>query len=508
MKNNIGVIDIGSNSVHLVVAKCYDDYGNYTIIDDAKVNVRLCEGLSETGRLSEERMALGEETLAMFARMCDAYGLIEVVAVATAAVRKAENGGEFVERIREKVGIEIQVIPGEMEAQMDYLGTINSIDIRDALLMDIGGGSVEFVLIKDRQKVDAISLPFGSIDLAEKFDLADVATPEKLDRLSAFLDGALCQYDLFKKAKGLPVLGVGGTIRNMGRIHRRALDYPLEIAHNYQMDLDAVKSVCKTAAELDLEGRRELKGLSKGRSDIFIGASHAVMMVMERIGSKSLIISDAGVRDGLIYTYFGRTEGDLIDKIFESSLGYAVDRFTVNIPHARHIYKLSDQLYTQLEPIHGVNGSLDRIRKTSAMLHDAGIMIQYNNHHEHSFYLILSAGINGLTQKELLMSAFVALNHRTQKKIKIDAIYTSMLDKKDLEIIDLLSLFLQIAEYLDRSMDGIVTDLSCDIQEDAVVLHVTSREASVFTDMIISECGKKFKRVMGKELVIENEIVK
>ncbi|MGL4546482.1 Ppx/GppA phosphatase family protein, partial [Eubacterium aggregans] len=301
---------------------------------------------------------------------------------------------------------------------------------------------------------------------------------------------------------------VGGTIRNIGRIHRRALDYPLEIAHNYQMDLDAVKIVCKTAAELNLEERRELKGLSKGRSDIFIGASHAVMMVMECIGSKSLIISDAGVRDGLIYTYFGRTEGDLIDNIFESSLGYAVDRFTVNIPHSRHIYELSDQLYTQLEPIHGVNGSLDRIRKTSAMLHDAGIMIQYNNHHEHSFYLILSAGINGLTQKELLMSAFVALNHRTQKKIKIDAIYTSMLDEKSLEIIDLLSLFLQIAEYLDRSMDGIVTDLSCDIQEDAVVLHVTSKEASVFTDMIISECGKKFKRVMGKELVIENEIVK
>jgi len=213
---SIGVIDIGSNSVHLVVGM-YHAGEYYSIVDDVKVNVRLCEGLSETGMLSEERMALGVETLGMFKRMCDTYQLDQIRAVATAAVRKADNGGEFCRRVADEVGIQIEIIPGEMEATYDYLGTINTIAIQDALMMDIGGGSAEFVLIKDRQKLDAISLPFGSIDLAEKFGLKDHITPEALDRLDAFLEGAFSQYPIFRKAKGLPLLGVGGTIRNIGR---------------------------------------------------------------------------------------------------------------------------------------------------------------------------------------------------------------------------------------------------------------------------------------------------
>lgn len=503
---SIGVIDIGSNSVHLVVSE-YHNNEYFRIVDDVKVNVRLSQGLAETGSLSQERMDYGEETLMMFKNMLDTYQVDEVMAVATAAVRKADNGSAFVARIRETTGIDIEIIPGTTEAAMDYLGVVNTIDIRDGVMMDIGGGSVEFVLIKDRRMAQAISLPFGSIDLTERFGLRDRATQDSLKRLDEFLQAALEEVPFFREARGLPVVGVGGTIRNVGRIHRRLVDYPLEIAHNYRMDYSQVAQVCDMAASMDLEARKNLKGLSKGRSDIFVGASQALKKVMSILGSEHLIISNAGLRDGLIFKYFGDGPDNLVSNVFDNALVNTMLNYDVNIPHAYHVYGLAQKLFSQLRPIHGIDDDVYHIVKASAMLHDVGIKIQYSNHHEHSFYLILNAGLQGLSQKEILMSAFVALNHRTNKKVKVDAEYNTLLTDKDRDRIETLSLFLQIAEYLDRSMDGIVKDVSCRIGEDVVEILVLSTTHSVFADMIIAECGKKFKRVFGRALKIVNKVI-
>ncbi len=508
MNKSIGVIDIGSNSVHLVVGR-YHNNDYFYIIDDVKVNVRLCEGFNETGRLQEDRMALGLETMAMFKRMCDTYELDTIIAVATAAVRKAENGAEFVSRVYDATGIAIQIIPGEREAALDYLGVVNAIDIQDGLMMDIGGGSVEFVLIQNRAMADAISLPFGSIDLAERFNLVDTISEKKLRALDAFLEEAFDKVSMFKQAKGLPVIGVGGTIRNIGRIHRRQADYPLEIAHNYRMNVEEVRQIADLAADMDLEGRKALKGLSKGRADIFVGASHAVEKLMDYIQSPELIISNAGLRDGLLNEYFGNDADNLIYNVFDHSLLNTMMNFEVNVPHAYHVYGLTKKLFEQLAPLHQLpdTASTARMIKASAMLHDVGIKIQYANHHEHSFYLILNAGLKGMLQKELLMTAFIALNHRTNKKVKVDEEYMTLLTEEDKAQIEAMSLFLQIAEYLDRSMDGIVKDISCQIKGDIVEMRVLSTSHSVFADMIISECGKKFRRVFGRELVIKNRVV-
>lgn len=508
--NRIGVIDIGSNSVHLVVAVYHNENGYFSVIDDAKVNVRLGEGMTRTGRLDPERMDVGVNTMKIYRRMIDAYQLDQVIATATAAVRKAENGDEFVRRVKEEADIDINVIPGEQEAMYDYLGVVNTIDIKDGLLMDIGGGSTELVLIQNREKKAGVSLPFGAVDLAEKFNLTDKPKKSDLEKLHVFLEGAFSQYPLLAEAKGYPVIGVGGTIRNMGRIHRRMTDYPLEIAQNYRMSRKDVKTVCEKTAAMDYQERKNIKGLSKARADIFIGASQAVMEIMGAIDSDRLIISKAGLRDGLLYESIGYGEGDLIPEVFEYSLVNTARQLDVNCIHAYQVYRISRKLFNELAPIHGLplSRTLDKSLRTAAMLHDSGIKIQYSNHQLHSFYLILNAGINGLTHKEMLIAAFSALNHRTGKKVQVDAEYAKMLTKQDLNIIDVFSSILQIAEYLDRDMDGVVRDVNCVISDDAVTLNVLSQEHSVFTDMILDECGKKFNRVFKHTLNLENEIVK
>jgi exopolyphosphatase/guanosine-5'-triphosphate,3'-diphosphate pyrophosphatase len=502
-RRNIGVIDIGSNSVHLVIGEFFNNE-YFQIIDDVKVNVRLSQGLSETGYLAKDRMAFGLDTLMMFKSMCEAYKIEKVIAVATAAVRKAMNGITYINEIKEKIGFDVKIIPGEKEATLDYLGAVNTLDIKNALLMDIGGGSTEFVLIKNRKKIETVSLPFGSFDLTEKFNLREEITEKKLRLLDLFLEDLIKNTPIFSKAQGFPIIGVGGTIRNIGKIHRNLIEYPLEIEHNYQMDYHDVKHVCTLAAKMNFTERLNLKGLSKGRTDIFVGASHALAFIMSKIKSEKLVISDAGLRDGIIFDYFGYTEDNLVYDMFELSLVEIMLNYNVNIPHAYHVKKLTEKLFMELKPLHEIKKDVSKMIKASAMLHDAGIKIQYSNHHEHSFYIILNAGLVGINQKDLLMSAFIALNHRTNKKIKISGEFIGLLQDKERHLIDQLSLFLQIAEYLDRSMDGVVEDISCDIYEDEVHLNVLTRGHSVFDDMIISECGKKFNRVFKRKLKIMN----
>ncbi len=502
----IGVIDIGSNSFHLIVGR-FNPGGSFTLIDDAKVNVRLCEGYAETGLLREDRMDYGIETLAMFKRMCDAYRLTTIKTIATAAVRKAKNGDVFVKRALDELDMVIDVIPGEMEAAYDYLGVINTLDITDALMMDIGGGSTEFVLIKDRKKAEAVSLPFGSIDLAERFSLSDDIKKDDLERLVAFLEGAYAQYPIFENAVNLPVVGVGGTIRNIGRIHRRLTDHPLDIAHNYYINRRDVKEIYEMTAAMDYEERRNLKGLSKGRTDIFVGACRAVFQTMKTIDSDNLIIANSGLRNGVIYEFLGFGENNIVHNVHDMSLSNVMNNYDVNLPHAVHMFRLCEKMYGDLKPLHRLNDRYDKVIKTAALLHDCGIKVDYTNHHEHSFNLILNSPIYGVSHRQLLLSAFAALNHRINKKVKVDKQYENLIDAEDKKAIDLIGLLLQIGEQLDRSMDGVVRDVNCVIKDDRVTLRLDCRKHSVFTDMILDDCGKKFKRVFGRDLIIDTEML-
>ncbi len=485
----------------------YHNKEYFKILDDLKVNVRLCEGLAETGFMKEDRMQYGEDTLVMFKNLCESYKLNKIITIATAAVRKAENGPEFVKRIKDKVGIDIDVIPGRKEAEFDYLGSVNSIEFRDAITMDIGGGSAQFCLVRDRKLVDSVSLQFGSIDLMEMFDLGDKITPKNLKRLQAFLKDSYDSVPFLKDAKNLPVIGIGGTIRNIGRVHRNFINYPLEIAHNYRMKRKEVEQVVEDVSLMTYKERRKLAGLAKGRADIFPGAAYAVEFLMDYIGSKELIISNYGIREGVIFDYFGYGPGHLVPDIFENSLVNTMLHYDCNIEHAYHLYHIASKLKDELKDYSVITQDTDKILKASSMLHDIGDYIDYRNHHEHSFYLVLNSGLEGLSQKEMLLSAFITLHHRTNKKIHISDLYLNLLTEKEAQLIDELSLYLQMGEYLDRTMDGVVRDIWFDVNDKEAILNVITVDHSVMTDMVEDECQKKFKRVFGRKLKVKSYTV-
>lgn len=495
----LGIIDIGSNSVRLVVVELGGEC-SYRVFDELKETVRLGDDLDLTGELNEKRIDKAIKALKMFKNLCDAVQVEEVIAVATAAVRKATNRDLFLTRVQAEVGFSIRVLSGEEEAHFAFWGVINSIDFTDGLVMDIGGGSTELIWVQNRQIHQSVSLPFGAITLTERFELSRAISEEQESTLRTYLIDHYHSIPWLKEIHHPLLIGVGGTFRNLGKIDRARKHYPLETTHNYRMASQDLIALYHNLRGKTAGQRKKIAGLSKDRADIILGATAAIAILVEMLEATEIAVSGSGIREGLIFDYLlGDT---LTADVLDFSINNIMTKFHLNKKHASHICHLTQSLFDQLTILHRIeNSQVSRLIKTAALLHDCGTQIRYYNHHEHSFYIILNSAINGLTHRELLMSAYIAALHRKDPVVNL-ARYDLLLDKADQEVIQKIGILLRIAESLDRGMTGIVQEVHCEIVEDTVTIRTISEgdpELAIYNAMT---AAKQFEKIYGKRLVM------
>lgn len=497
----IGIIDIGSNSLRLVLVEI-GFRGSFKIIDELREVVRLAADTDKVGNLNPERVDKAVQVLKMYKDLCEMNKIENIIAIATEAVRKAPNQNLFKEMVQQETGIDIQILPGKQEAYYDFVGIRSSMDIQDGLIMDIGGGSTELVLFKRGQLVESTSVPLGSININQRFKLG----PDKLSsndeqKMKKFFRTVFDQIPWLKKVGQIPLIGVGGTFRNVAKIDQRKKNYPLSMIHNYQMACNDFFDIFNLVKRTRLKERMKISGLSKDRADIFIGASGVIATLIEYTGIQNVIISGSGVREGLIYNYLNENFQPIEDCL-EFSIQNILWRFNLNERHARHVYKLTHSVFNQLQDLHQLDTETAKIVKTASILHDCGVAIRYYHHHEHSFYVILNAGINGLTHRELLISAYIAASHRNRNFVLDWDKYSRVINQKDVEIIEKIAVLLRLAESLDRSMTGIVDDLKAVITGDIVQVETIAQKYPELEIHDALATNKQFERIYSKELVI------
>ena len=256
-----------------------------------------------------------------------------------------------------------------------------------------------------------------------------------------------------------------------------------------------------------LKKRKKISGLSKSRADIFVGAAAAVSVLIELCNIKQLLISGSGIREGLLYHYI--TPDQPVQDVLDFSIENIMKSYQLNRQHSEHVYNLTSSLYQQLQPIHRLDKiysggvDIDKIIKTASMLHDCGINLSYYRHHEHSFYMILHSGIKGLNQKELVMSALTAAEHRSKKNRVSWKDYKGLINKRDKNITKKLGVLLRIVESLDRSMEGVVQKLDCEIDEDEVKIKTRAEDIAELEIQNAMTAAKKFKKRFNRKLIIE-----
>lgn len=498
--SKLGVIDIGSNSIRLVVLETNNERC-FKVIYEKKVSVRLGMDMTPEGELNPARINKAMEVLKFFMDIIRGIGADKVLAVATEAVRRATKQEEFTNRAKNELGLNIRVLSGKEEAFYDYFGTINSMAFDRALIMDIGGCSNQLILVEDKKIVNSISLPYGAINLSERYKLKGIVNDQDEDELRDFLFTEYDKIPWLKDAKGYTLIGVGGTIRNIGKISRKKSNYKMHLSHNYEINTEEVYDIYNLVKNKDIKQREKIKGLSKDRSDIFLGAVAAVLTVLEYCRIPKVLTSSSGLREGLIYEYILEGKNPVEDAL-DYSLNNILDNLKLDRKHSERVWKYTEILYSQLKNIHNIREDMWRTLKTASLLHDCGATIDYYDHHKHSFYMILNTRINGLSHKEQLMAAYITAFHR-KGELKIDTNqYKDILNKDDIMNIRKLGILLKISESLDQRQNGNIEKIQCNVQEDMVIIKLFSKDNPEIEINDVRSISETFRKLFNKALYV------
>ncbi len=502
LKEKIAIIDLGSNSARMHIIGV-NEFGAYSIFEQAKEMVRLSEGLNEDAILKPIPIERTIKALNYFKRLIDVNNVKEVYALSTAAVRMAKNKDDFLMQVKESTGFEFRILSGEEEAYYDYLGVINSMDFKDAVIIDIGGGSSEIIWVENRKLKKAISLPIGSVILTEMFK--NIKNKKKrIEKAEDYTRECFAAIHWLKEIKELPVIGLGGVIRTIGKVDRNQNDYPIENMHNYHMTIDEVNGIFTMIFNTNVRELGKIEGINRRRADLMTLGILPLKTLLETVSAKELRISGNGLREGYFYeVYFSKQQKNIIlDDVLVHSSQNIMKRFCVNEDHAQQVKKMALTLFEKLKVLHDFTTQDRKILKIAALLHDIGMHIEYYDHHIHGMYLLLNSKIDGLTNFEHIAVAFLVGNHR-QKSIK-ERIkeYEPIICKKDMARLEKLSVFLQIAEQLDRVENGVVKNINVKINNKNVKIALLADENPELDIESAMRFKDKFEKYFNRKLEI------
>ncbi|MBS0171120.1 MAG: Ppx/GppA family phosphatase [Nitrospira sp.] len=482
----LAVLDIGTNSIHMVLAEVQPDY-SYKILDRFKDMTRLGDGVFTSRRLSDQAMMRGLEVIRALVTLARNKGYEQIQAVATSAVREARNGGEFLDHVAQQTGLVVRVITGAEEARLIFLGVQNSVALpeRPTLVIDIGGGSVEVIVGNRDQVFQARSLKLGAIRLK---DLYLTKTPPSKGMLSELEQAVTAQLKAglgpYKTKRVEQIIATSGMAGNLAEvIHLQRTGRPLPQLNLAQVSAKEIAAVEKRLAGASLKTRLAMPGLDPKRVDTLLPATIVFRILLELLQKTELTICDKAIREGLIYDFIQRhheriqAERDIPD-VRKRNIMALAHRCHVSETHALHVAGLALRLFDQTRPLHGLGLREREWLECAAILHDIGYLINSRQHHKHAYYLIKNSDLSGFTAEEIDLVANVARYHRRSvPNRKHDEFHA--LPGGSQRTINVLSALLRIADGLDRSQFSVVQQVDVKLGKSVVITVQASGDAEL-----------------------------
>ena len=469
----VAIIDLGSNTARLVVMGASPGY-SFRLEDEIREVVRLRQGMTEEG-LSDAAIARGLSTLRLFKHFCDSTRTDVVLATATSAVRDAANGADFVEQVRDEIGLELRVLDGEREAYYGVIGALNDTGLRDGAVLDIGGGSAQISEVRDGRYIQGASGTLGALALTERFVSADPPKKTELRAVEAEIERQLDAIDWLDQIRGTVLVGAGGTIRNLAKIEAARQASPLHTLHGFRLTRASVEESIDLLRRLPLKERQAIPGLSADRADIILQGSLVLRTVMDGLEFDSVTISTSGLREGIFFEHFWRhLPYPVIPDVRRFSVLNIARHYRYQKQHANHVRYLAGRLFEQLAPLHGYGAPERELLDAAALLHDLGTVIAYDGHHRHSQTLIHYNGLAGFTPREISLIALLTRYHR--KGSPGISGYEAILDGEDETLLRRLAAILRLAEFLERGRNAAVNDVITSWTDDYLRLTLVADE--------------------------------
>jgi exopolyphosphatase / guanosine-5'-triphosphate,3'-diphosphate pyrophosphatase len=401
----VAVVDIGSNSGRVAVFE-RDGVNHLRLLAGSRAPLRLVHDVDTRGALSEVTMARTTEAVRDFQAIATGAGAGRLVAVATAAMRDAADGGRFVERLHRELGIRIEIIGGTKEARYGFVGAVRGLAVSNGLLFDVGGGSMQITRFARRRMAEGISLPFGALRLSEKFLESDPPSAKQLRRLRRFVRSGLAKAHVKRLASGERLVGTGGTLRNLAKIDREAQHYPIGALHGYELSVDRLERIVERLAAAKEKRRDDIPGLSAERADSIVGGAVAIHSLAEFVRAEQILVSGQGVREGIALDLLRIPIGspEIVKAAALASLVSRFDGWREEAASRRQ--SVASSLTRALEP--RAPASVATAIDDAAHVLDIGRSLDVVNRHAHVADILLTTELTGFTHGELaLVSAIV-----------------------------------------------------------------------------------------------------
>ena len=375
--------------------------------------MRVGEGLDAAGDLQPEPMERALETLELYAHFCRATGVSEIKPVATSAIREAANREDFLRAALERTGLEVRVLSREEEARYGYLAAVNSTTLADGVALDLGGGSMQLTRVSGRLAIDFRSWALGAVRMTERFLPGEKAKGKQLKALREHVAAELADADWL--SRGGSLVGVGGTVRNLASAAEIEAELPSYGVQGFRVTRGALDALVEELAGLPASERASVPGIKANRSDLILAGAVVVQSVMEAGGFESMEVTEAGLREGVFYeTLLDGADPPLFEDVRRASVRNMACAYGADFTHTEHVARLAIELWDALAEagVHDGDGLERDLLWAAAMLHDIGTAVDYDDHHKHSRYLILNAGLPGFSPRETGLIGQMARYHR------------------------------------------------------------------------------------------------
>jgi exopolyphosphatase/guanosine-5'-triphosphate,3'-diphosphate pyrophosphatase len=502
----VAVIDLGSNSWRVVVFT-YEPGQWWKRTDELYETVRIGAGLAASGRLSDEAIDRGLETLVVFHRFCRANHVApeDVHVVATSAIRDAANGQQFLDRAGRQTGLTIEILSARDEARFGYVAAVNTTTLTDGVVLDLGGGSLQLIEVRRRHARQMASFPLGAVRLTEQWLPGDgPAKKKEVARLRAHVEETLSELD-WLSTSGERLVGIGGAVRNLASAAQASQDSLDLGVQGFVIKPAALSELVQRLAALPSDERGAVPGIKPGRGDIILAAAVALETVVTLGGFAGIEATEAGLREGV---FFARTLLEQDDPLFDDVRVAAVRNLAVqyesDMAHVEHVAVLSLQMFDSL-----VQGGLFSPREgerellwAASLLHDVGMTISYDDHHKHSRYLIESTELPGFDPRERALIAQMTRYHR--KGVPKLGDIEGLTQPGDEALLDRCAVILRLAEHLERGRDQSVSQARLHTNGDGIDLHLEAAGDLTLPRWSVERYGdgEAFARVFHRRLLI------
>ncbi len=482
----LAAIDVGTNSIHMVVARIQPQIPAFTIVAKEKTTVRLGDRDPQTGDLTVAAMDRAVKALRRCQTLAQSLQAEQIIAVATSAVREAGNGAEFLQRVKEELGLRVDLIAGTEEARRIYLGVLSGLEFNHHphVIIDIGGGSTELILGSGHEPRSLSSTKVGAVRLSALFIQSDPISAKEFNALQAYIRGMLERpaEDLLQHLEPGEVprlIGTSGTIEAVASLLAAEQQGAVpERLNGYQVNLKDIQSLIQRLRKMTYAQRSELPGMSDRRAEIIVAGALILQEAMTLLQLDAICLCERALREGIVVDWM-LTHGLISDRlryqtsVRQRSVLHAAHKFRVDLEHGERVAQFSLDLFDQLRgSLHQLDDSARELLWAAAILHNCGHYVSHGAHHKHSYYLIRNGELLGYTEGEIEAIANLARYHRKSGPKRKHENYRRLTSKTLRQVVDQLHPMLRLAVALDRRQLGAIAQLRCEMDVDRQQLYL------------------------------------